>query len=50
MQLSFSLSNLKNVQMNTDVFSDTQRYLYTKCRVNGIPIFQIWERVAEEVF
>jgi len=30
MQLSFSLSNLKNVQLNTDVFSDTQRYLYTK--------------------
>ncbi len=28
MQLGFSLSNWQKVQLNTDLFSDTQKYLY----------------------
>jgi hypothetical protein len=28
--LGFSLSNWQKVQLNTDLFSDTQKYLYTK--------------------
>ncbi len=30
MQLGFSLSNWQKVQFNTDLFSDTQKYLYTE--------------------
>ncbi len=29
-QLSFHLSNWQKVQLNTDLFSDTQKYLYTE--------------------
>ncbi len=29
MQLGFSPSNWQKVQFNTDLFSDTQKYLYT---------------------
>ncbi len=29
MQFGFSLSNWQKVHLNTDLFSDTQKYLYT---------------------
>ncbi len=29
MQLGFSVSNWQKVQLNTHLFSDTQKYLYT---------------------
>jgi len=29
-QLGFSMINWQKVHLNTDLFSDTQRYLYTK--------------------
>ncbi len=33
-QLCFSASNWQKVQLNTDLFSDKQRQLYTKDKVN----------------
>ncbi len=34
MQFGFSLSNWQKVQLNTDLFLDTQRYLYRKESLN----------------
>jgi hypothetical protein len=30
MELGFSVSNWQKVQLNTDLFSETQKYLYTE--------------------
>ncbi len=33
MQLGFSTSNWQKVQLNTDLFLDTQKYLYKRIRL-----------------